>query len=280
MSRIISLQCPICNRAFHGSPTRKYCSEQCRLAAIKTGAYVPCVHCGVSVWRKPREIKRGAKFCSTQCHYAYGRVSKICVQCSAEFSSVRSDAVYRRFCSKHCEIVWRQTGAVLQTACTQCSVVFTITASLFHRPGNRYCSKLCYRAAQAAKRNESLSHLCSDHGYPVHKDGRCRSCVARDWGWKQKVIVFDHYGRECACCGESMLELLTLDHVNNDGAEQRREWRKEKNTAGGGRNFYRWVIKMGFPADLQVLCMNCNAAKHWYGVCPHIRRPAYTQKYI
>lgn len=75
-----------------------------------------------------------------------------------------------------------------------------------------------------------------------------------------------------------MVEFLTIDHIDNDGAQYRKKSRDAKHTPGGGRNFYREVIKMGFPSNLQVLCLNCNAAKHWYGICPHKQRPAYTQK--
>ena len=33
--------------------------------------------------------------------------------------------------------------------------------------------------------------------------------------------VLDHYGRACSCCGETEPAFLTIDHVNNDGAEHR-----------------------------------------------------------
>ncbi len=83
---------------------------------------------------------------------------------------------------------------------------------------------------------------------------------------KRKVFVLGHYGAtplRCACCGDSHIEFLTLDHVNNDGAAHRKE-------IGAGQ-IYDWLIDNGFPAGFQVLCMNCNFAKgksrdH---VCPH-----------
>ena len=34
-----------------------------------------------------------------------------------------------------------------------------------------------------------------------------------------KEKVFDHYGWVCACCGEAEPLFLTIDHVNNDGAD-------------------------------------------------------------
>jgi hypothetical protein len=72
-----------------------------------------------------------------------------------------------------------------------------------------------------------------------------------------KVQCLEAYG-ECLCkCGEKDLEVLTLDHVNNDGAEHRRETNKR------GHNFYHMLRKNGFPQDppLQVKCMNCQFKK-------------------
>ena len=83
---------------------------------------------------------------------------------------------------------------------------------------------------------------------------------------KLKVEVILHYGGRCACpgCGESRIEFLTIDHINNDGAEHRRFIGKKS-----GSSTYRWLKKSQFPDGFQVLCFNCNFAKWAYGVCPH-----------
>lgn len=74
----------------------------------------------------------------------------------------------------------------------------------------------------------------------------------------------DHYGRECACCGESQVLFLCLDHVENDGAAHRKE-------QGTGSKFMEWVVKNNYPQGFQVLCWNCNAGKHLNGgICPHL----------
>ena len=86
---------------------------------------------------------------------------------------------------------------------------------------------------------------------------------------QMKLKVFEHYAGtppSCACCGESHLDFLSLDHINGGGAEQRRRLH-------GTTNVYRWIIKNGFPAGLQVLCMNCNFAKGKFGRCPHTISP-------
>jgi hypothetical protein len=89
---------------------------------------------------------------------------------------------------------------------------------------------------------------------------------------KLKQQVMDAYGGACACCGETELAFLTIDHINGDGAEHRRQIAAEKNTPWlqGGGNTYRWLRDHGFPEGHQVMCANCNCGKHWNGgVCPH-----------
>jgi len=82
-----------------------------------------------------------------------------------------------------------------------------------------------------------------------------------------KTKVISHYGGKCACCGEGRIQFLTIDHVNNDGAEHR----KQISSCKGGSRFYQWLIKNNFPEEpkLQLLCWNCNLAKKIYGICPH-----------
>lgn len=84
-------------------------------------------------------------------------------------------------------------------------------------------------------------------------------------------LIFNHYGRKCACCGEAEILFLTLDHIHNNGAEHRREigpGNSKKGTNGIG--FYRWVVQNNYPDFLQTLCSNCNHGKHRNGgECPH-----------
>lgn len=62
------------------------------------------------------------------------------------------------------------------------------------------------------------------------------------------------------------LLFLTLDHVNNDGAEQRR------NTGGkSGKSLAWWLRTHGWPTGIQVLCFNCNCGRSRNdGICPHV----------
>lgn len=79
--------------------------------------------------------------------------------------------------------------------------------------------------------------------------------------------VFEAYGGfVCACCGETQPLFLSIDHINNDGAQERRSGKY----GSSGSAFYLWLRKNAFPAGYQVLCMNCQVGKHRNGgVCPH-----------
>lgn len=79
-----------------------------------------------------------------------------------------------------------------------------------------------------------------------------------------RMGVLEHYGKQCACCGESKYEFLAIDHINNDGAEQRRSMPNIR-----GSKFMRWLILNNYPTNFQILCHNCNMAKGFYGQCPH-----------
>lgn len=85
----------------------------------------------------------------------------------------------------------------------------------------------------------------------------------RDQTKRRKSLVFEHYSLSCACCAETNIHFLTIDHIDGDGSSHR------KVIGQGGRAFYQWLIKNNFPGRFQMLCFNCNHAKSIYGVCPH-----------
>ena len=57
---------------------------------------------------------------------------------------------------------------------------------------------------------------------------------------KLKLEVIMHYGGICACCGEDCFEFLQIDHINNDGANHRRE------IGRGSSVIYRWLIRNNY----------------------------------
>ncbi len=89
---------------------------------------------------------------------------------------------------------------------------------------------------------------------------------------ERKQEVLNAYGGVCACCGEANPAFLVIDHVNNDGARHRETIGMGKRKIGSGSIMHRWLIANQFPSGFQILCANCNMAKHSLGVCPHATR--------
>lgn len=83
---------------------------------------------------------------------------------------------------------------------------------------------------------------------------------------KLKVDVLTHYAGgtpQCYCCGEDVIHFLGLDHMDSDGA-------KERKLTGGGHAAYRWLKSNGYPErNYEIACQNCNSARYYYGTCPH-----------
>ena len=83
---------------------------------------------------------------------------------------------------------------------------------------------------------------------------------------KNKVIFYYSDGKMCCkCCGETIPEFLTVDHINNNGTQERKTY------TGGGHHNYRFIIKNNYPEGYQILCYNCNCgrARTKDKVCPH-----------
>ena len=87
-----------------------------------------------------------------------------------------------------------------------------------------------------------------------------------------RARVLRAYGGErpsCACCGESTVEFLAIDHVHGGGNAHRRSI-----GSSCGASIYKWLERNDFPSGFQLLCHNCNFAKSKHGQCPHLRMRA------
>lgn len=132
--------------------------------------------------------------------------------------------------------------------------------------------KTCARCREASERSrqkrrkEWMCRFCNNRREP----GVATCAEHRGLGseyqkrsrMKLKRAVYEHYDGACACCGETEILFMSVDHIHNDGAEHRK-------VVGGSHTFYKWLIKNNFPAGFQMLCFNCNLAKGFFGVCPH-----------
>jgi len=90
---------------------------------------------------------------------------------------------------------------------------------------------------------------------------------SKQYHQKLKLEVLSHYSSgqpKCKCCGEVIIQFLTIDHIDGGGHKEREKLNRF------GYNFYIWLRKNNYPENYQVLCYNCNCGKKGNnGVCPH-----------
>lgn len=142
----------------------------------------------------------------------------------------------------------------------------------------RHREEVLLRHKQYREKNKDKLNKKRREYFQTHKNESLKKCkeyrdnhkeeikiVYQQKHQKLRLLCIVHYGDDppkCACCGESNIKFLTIDHINNDGAEHRNEIGRSK--------LYSWLIKNNFPEGFQVLCMNCNWGKAQNkGVCPH-----------
>lgn len=90
----------------------------------------------------------------------------------------------------------------------------------------------------------------------------------RNWYYRVRLEALQAYSGKfpkCACCEDSNLEFLAVDHIDGNGGKHRRELR----SAGRGSNFFLWLKRNKFPKGFRILCHNCNFSIGRYGYCPH-----------
>lgn len=91
--------------------------------------------------------------------------------------------------------------------------------------------------------------------YAANKDALLGKSRALDLSNKTACINMYSNGEACcAWCRNARLDVLCLDHIANNGAEDRKV-----NTSGV---IYRRLQKNDYPPGFQVLCYNCNIVKH------------------
>lgn len=167
-----------------------------------------------------------------------------CVKDPASYQKIRTNRKARGVCVS-CGRRPPEPGKVMCTSCAQ-------------------DQRARHQTMYERRKNAGLCIKCGAKSLPdsVHCEKHIRK--RHEYAAAVRNTVLEHYGKICACCGEADPRFLTIDHKNNDGYVQRR--------LDGSRRAgnYKWIIKNGFPTDLQVLCFNCNSGKAANGgVCPH-----------
>jgi hypothetical protein len=154
--------------------------------------------------------------------------------------------------------------------------------------GKSWSEETRAKISQGQKARPKKTHCKNGHEYTPentywHPQGWriCRICKNNAWlalpqdkkrkKWMNrnayvKVDVLTHYGPngvlKCSWggCEVSDIDMLSLDHINNDGAEHRRT-----NKAGVGT--YKWIRRNDYPQGFQTLCFN----HQWKKQLTHLR---------
>lgn len=101
------------------------------------------------------------------------------------------------------------------------------------------------------------------HGYTtvfgkVYRS-QLQSLNGKKYRYKLKIDILTHYGNgklACVRCGFSDIRALSLDHIDSNGAQERRDFGYQCSHP----NFLR-LKRENYPSGYQTLCMNCQWIK-------------------
>lgn len=153
-----------------------------------------------------------------------------------------------------CYITWManmrgRSEIEIAKICPNCKAQFIDNTG---RHNKVFCSKECRREQYREQNHEKIK-----------RQQRIRDVRRKE---RLRKLVLEHYGGsppKCACCGETEIRFLTVDHINPTHKPDRKGKRKR------GVN-YGWIVKNDFPEGFQILCFNCNCGRYYNGgICPH-----------
>lgn len=192
-------------------------------------------------WRRKQRKAQGL------CGYCKNKALEgkhLCEECYKKTKGYREKRLKNGLCS-YC----LNTSALGKKFCQPC---IDIRKNRVH---SRKASKICVSCGIRDSFGLNLCQICSDR----NKENRA----------KVKMEAFNSYGGpKCICCKSEVFEHLTIEHIDNNGAEHRKSLTGKK--TGGGYHFYAKLKKLGFPKEprLEVLCYSCNFARANNGYCP------------
>lgn len=156
-----------------------------------------------------------------------------------------------------------------QLVCTKCQQAKPKTTQYFwqHKRSKTGFSWWCIDCSRAYAKEKGPR---SNKKWYTRNSEQKRA-YAHTWRKALRLQILQHYsGQEiplCACCGDTHLEFLALDHINGGGTKHRKSYKSNSSI-----HVYSQLRKTGFPPGFRVLCHNCNQALGAYGYCPHQRQ--------
>jgi len=157
----------------------------------------------------------------------------------------------------------KKHGAVIgvRNECKECTKKYKHNYYLKHKDERRE-----YNAKYREENKEKLRRYNQKY-YQENRKKLIEKSIKRSKKWSQKIKkeVLSHYSHKnypvCKKCGETDMRVLSIDHINGDGAKHRREIFGENKKSG--RHFYKWLQENDYPDGFQVLCMNCQWIKRY-----------------
>lgn len=117
-----------------------------------------------------------------------------------------------------------------------------------------YFKELNQRPERKEKQREYYQAFMSDDEKREAKRARDRANAKRKRRQRRKELI-DLYGGKCERCGFDDWRALQIDHVNNNGYEERQDMQPKR---------YYQKIKQGVgTGEYQLLCANCNQIKRY-----------------
>ena len=143
--------------------------------------------------------------------------------------------------------------------CTKCGKELPATEEYFqkHRESKDGLNWWCKRCCSEYKKKyykDNLKRINHDKKEYHNANSQRINQRRRELHLNNKQTVIDHYGHSCKICGETRLAFLGLDHIDDNGVEDRK-------TNGTGGGIYERLIRENFPPGYQVLCHNHNMKK-------------------
>lgn len=188
------------------------------------------------------------------------RMLKICLNCEKEFNAYRKSLEY---CSRKCFGL----SSRLFGPCTICGIKHarirpTGYEAWYNHPttGKTICDS-CYSKIPRKKLCVECGSTKDTRWSSNEKGVICHKCEMVLYRRKVKLKVFTHYskGKPVCCikdCDIDDMDMLSLDHTNDDGAAHRKQV-----GAKTGTFMYEWAIKNNFPPIFKVMCWNHNIKK-------------------
>lgn len=151
--------------------------------------------------------------------------------------------------------------------CTKCEL--NLPLSEFHkRPCVGSILKLhswCKKCSAITSKNRQKTEQCkviNRRRAKIYRNGKGReSCLNRRAALRARdkeacINMYSNGDACCAYCGIADMDVLCLDHIDDNGSQ----WRREKRHPNGS-HLYMWLRQREYPCGFQVLCMNCNFRK-------------------